>query len=217
MKIFIEEKRAYIQAQYEEKYGIQDAEVKFDIVAHSMGGVLTRYFLRYGDAPLSETQSLPPPSWAGADDVERAILVAPPNAGSLEAFEQLVEGFNTGRPVLPHYAAAIIGSFPSVYQLLPRSRHNAVIWDEDISKPIDNLLDPKLWQDNKWGLSGDDEETTRVLAQLLPNISDPAERHAIASEFQARALRSAKYFQEALDSPLRRPSVWSCLSSSAIQ
>ena len=46
LKAFIEEKRAYVKQQYEERYGVTDAEVKFDIVAHSMGGLLTRYFLR---------------------------------------------------------------------------------------------------------------------------------------------------------------------------
>ena len=205
LKSFIAEKRAEIQAQYKEEYGLENAEVKFDIVAHSMGGVLTRYFLRYGDAPLSEEEALPAPTWAGAEDVERAILVAPPNAGSLEALEQLVEGFNTGRPLLPHYAPAILGTFPSVYQLLPRARHQAVIWDEDMSKPIANLLDPQLWQDNAWGLSDNSEETQRILSQLLPNTSDIDERRALASAFQAHALRRAARFHEALDTPSAPP------------
>ncbi len=205
LKSFIDERRTEIQAEYKRLYGIENAEVKFDIVAHSMGGVLTRYFLRYGDMQISEDYALPNPTWAGAKDVERAVLVAPPNAGSLEAFDQLVNGFNTGRPVLPHYAEAILGTFPSVYQLLPRARHNSIIWDEDITKPVTNILDPELWAANKWGLSGDSEETKTVLTQLLPNVESAEERHALAASFQAHALRRAARFQEALDRPFAPP------------
>ena len=123
LKEFIDEKRADVQFQYEKEYGLKAAPVKFDIVAHSMGSLLTRYFLRYGGNDLPEDGSVPPVSWAGASDVERAILVAPPNGGSLDAFEQLVNGFHIGGPLIPAYAPAVIGTYPSIYQLLPRPRH----------------------------------------------------------------------------------------------
>lgn len=205
LKTFIDEKRSDIQTQYKEDYGIENAEVKFDIVAHSMGGLVTRYFLRYGDTELPEDGSAPALTWAGAEDVERAILVAPPNAGSLEAVDQLIEGFNTGRPVLPHYPPAILGTFPSVYQMLPRSRHQPVIWDGDISNPIEDVLDPSIWQKNNWGLSGNDEDTQRILASLLPDISDPSARQALATTFQAKALKRAQQFQYAMDIPSAPP------------
>ena len=102
LKAFIDEKRKEVQEKYEEYYGIKNAEVKFDIVGHSMGAVLTRYFARYGGTDLDTLPAGTVP-WSGADDVERLILVAPPNAGSVEALDQLVNGFNTGRPVLPYY------------------------------------------------------------------------------------------------------------------
>jgi len=98
-----------------------------------------------------------------------------------------------------------LGTFPSVYQLLPRSRHNSIIWDEDTSNPITNLLDPDLWKSNRWGLSGDSKETQTVLAQLLPDLATHAERSAVASEFQASALRRAARFQEAMDRPSAPP------------
>ena len=205
LKEFIDTRRAFVQRKYKEEFGIENTEVKFDIVAHSMGGLLTRYYLRYGDEALPEDGSQPALTWAGANDVERAILVTPPNAGSLEAFDQLLKGFNTGRPILPHYSPAILGTFPSIYQLLPRARHASVIWDGDESRPVDNLYDPQLWQKYGWGLSGQDEDTTRTVSQILPDVSDSNERARIASDFQAKTLRRAEQFHKTLDRPARPP------------
>jgi len=202
---FIEDKSKEVAAQYAIKYGLHNVDVKFDIAAHSMGGLLTRYYLRYGSAPLPEDGSKPALTWAGAEDVERAILIAPPNAGSLEAFDQLVNGFNIGRPLLPHYPPAILGTFPSVYQLLPRSRHKSVVWDEDENNPVEDLFDPKLWQDMEWGLAAQNKRTRDLLETLLPEVDDPAARYNIATGFQAHALRRAKQFQEALDTPASPP------------
>jgi len=42
---FILQKRAYMQEQYKKNYGVADYDVQFDIVAHSMGGLLSRYYL----------------------------------------------------------------------------------------------------------------------------------------------------------------------------
>ena len=205
LKEFIDEKRVDIQQNYKEDYGIENADVKFDIVAHSMGSLLTRYFLRYGDAPLPTNGADPVLTWAGADDVEQAVLVAPPNAGTVEAFEQLLEGFNTGRPLLPYYPPEILGTFPSIYQLLPRNRHKALIWDEDEARPIEDTYNPELWQKYEWGLSGKDEEADLVLARILPDVEDKNKRYEMASAFQARALKRAEQFHKAIDKPASPP------------
>ena len=204
LKAFIDEKRRDVQAKYKEEYGIENAEVKFDIVAHSMGAILSRYYARYGATDLDAIPSGAVP-WNGADDLERLILVAPPNAGSLEALDQLVNGFNTGSPILPFYHEALIGSFPSVYQLLPRSRHGTLVWDEDKNAPVQDLLDPELWQRLKWGLSSEDEKMDEVLEQLLPDVPTASARRDIAREYQAAALNRAHLFQTAMDVPARTP------------
>ena len=199
LKTFIAKKRAEVQKSYEKEFGIKNADVKFDIAAHSMGALLTRYYLRYGAQALPENDTLPVLNWDGANDIERAILVAPPNAGSLEAFDQLVNGFNTGRPLLPFYDPAIIGTFPSLYQLLPRSHHHALIWDDNPDTHVTDILDPDLWQKYGWGLSGNDPDTQHILQYLLPDITDPNKRQDIAHQYQAKALNQTKSFQKALD------------------
>ena len=120
---FVEEKRAFVQQHLAEDFGglPDDYDVKFDIVAHSMGGLLTRYMLRYGDAPPPPEGVEPTVTWAGAEHVERVVLVGTPNAGSVLSLIQLIEGTKPS-PFHARYDAALLGTMPSIYQLLPRDR-----------------------------------------------------------------------------------------------
>ncbi len=199
---FIAEKRAAVQHEYARRFGIANADVRFDIVAHSMGGLVTRYFLRYGGQDLPADGALPELSWEGARSVERVILVGTPNAGSAEALLELVNGWQVA-PLLPFYPAALVGTFPATYQLLPRSRHRAALWDGDPARPVEDLLDPALWERLGWGLASQHADAT--LAELLPELSDPAERGTRAKALQRRALARARAFAAALDRPARPP------------
>jgi hypothetical protein len=199
---FILEKRQFVQQKLEERFGIAGADVKFDIVAHSMGGLLTRYYLRYGDADLGEDGPLPPIDWAGSRYVERVVLVAPPNAGSAEALINLVEGRKFA-PLLPRYRAALLGTFPSMYQLLPRSRHASAVWAEPGSPPVEDVLDPALWREMEWGLASPDAEAD--LAMMLPDVADSAERRRIGLDHLDKSLARARRFAEALDRPAAPP------------
>ncbi len=198
---FIREKRAYVQAEYEKRYAIKDYDVKFDIVAHSMGGLLTRYYLRYGAEDLPADGSTPAITWAGSRFVEQVIFVAPPNAGSLESLEYLVEGRKFGLTI-PRFPAAVIGTMPSVYQTLPRSRHG-VLEEGDTHAPIGDLLDPDFWVQMKWGLADPDQD--EVIAWLLPDVSDLAERHRLVLDYLRRNLMRARQFMAALDTPAVPP------------
>jgi hypothetical protein len=199
---FIEEKRAYVREEYRKRFGIENADVRFDIAAHSMGGLVTRYFLRYGSQDLPDDGAPPDLTWEGAKYVERAVLVGTPNAGAPEALRQLVQGRDIG-PLLPYYPPALMGTFPSTYQLLPRSRHQHVWWDGDPARPIEDLLSPDLWERLGWGLASPGQ--ARILQTLLPEARDPAERRAIALDLQRRALERARAFSRALDRPASPP------------
>ena len=203
-----------MQFKLAEKYGgeAEDYDVKFDIVAHSMGGMLTRYMLRYGDADLPEDGSTPDVTWAGAEHVDRVILVGTPNAGSIEALTQLVKGANFA-PFHSGYAPAILGTMPSIYQLLPRDRHRRILWENPeknsksgktettvVEHKINNL---ETWEAFGWGLV--DPKQDRELAKLLPGIDDPAERRAIAKDHLRKSLARAQALQAALDQPASLP------------
>jgi len=201
LNAFLLEKQAYIQEKYLELYGIDQAEVKFDIVAHSMGGLLTRYFLRYGDQDLPDDGTLPELNWAGAELVERVVLVAPPNAGSLDALISLVEG-RTLAPLLPVFSPTLLGTYPSMYQVLPRARHQRVVW-EDNGAPIEDMLDPALWESLGWGMASAPQD--KNLSILMPGVSDKEERRTIALEARRRHLSRAHAFMAALDQEAKTP------------
>ena len=198
---FILEKKTQVQREIERRFGIKDHDVKFDIVAHSMGGLMTRYYLRYGDADLPEDGSLPQITWAGARHVGRAVFVGTPNAGSLKSLDQLVHGAKFAS-FLPSVSPAILGTMPSIYQLLPRGRHH-VVKDAANHQPVTDLYDPRLWQEMSWGLA--DAGEGEVLKMLMPTVDDRAARRRIALDHQRKCLVRAKRFTAALDAPATPP------------
>ena len=113
---------------------------QFDIVAHSMGGLIARYLLRFGTQDLPADGSTPEVTWAGSKDIGRMVIIGTPSLGSMGAFRQLIEGFDLSF-LLPHYNQAVLGSMPSIYQLLPRVRHQLVV-DEKGRKVDLDFMDP---------------------------------------------------------------------------
>jgi len=105
-------------------------------------------------------------------------------------------------PLLPKYPPALIGTFPSAYQLLPRARHGAAAWDGDAEQPVD-LLDPRVWERLGWGLAAPDQD--KVLRLLLPGAPTAAERRRLALALQRRMLARAAAFHAALDTPAAAP------------
>ncbi|MBZ0115218.1 MAG: hypothetical protein K8J08_22380 [Thermoanaerobaculia bacterium] len=199
---FLAEKRVAVREESRRRFGVDPGEVRFDVVAHSMGALSLRYFLRYGSADLPEDGSIPAVTWAGAEYVDRVILVAPPNAGSLESLFELIDGHDPG-PFIPTYSPAILGTFPSIYQLLPRGRHGVVTQGTKGEEVTKDPFDLALWEDNGWGLASPNQAP--ILEALLPHVTDPAERHEIAIDHLRKSLARARQLTAALDQPAPRP------------
>ncbi|MEM6734190.1 MAG: hypothetical protein AAF658_21685, partial [Myxococcota bacterium] len=177
-----------------------DAPVKVDVVAHSMGGLVLRYYLRYGTTPLPEDGSLPALTWAGAQSINHAYLIGTPNAGAASALERLVDGMNLN-PLFPNYRPAVLGTMPAVYQLLPRVRHARVI-DLETNQPVD-FMDVETWEKYEWGLADPNQDW--LLEWLLPNVSAPEQRRQIALDHLAKCLAKAEQLFSALDNPASPP------------
>lgn len=198
---FIEEKRAFVKKQIKERYGISEYDVKFDLIAHSMGGLLARYYLRYGGATVESINMDAPVPWAGAEKIDKLIMIGTPNAGSVEAVINFADGMIVG-PLLPKFSQTLVGNIPAVYQLLPRNRHRRVVDASQPEKVID-VYDPSVWIKNQWGLAQADNDV--MLQVMLPDSSSPEQRREIALDHLQKSLKKAEAIAAALDRPASPP------------
>lgn len=197
---FIDRKRDQVFETRREVFGEKAREPKFDLVAHSMGGLVTRYYLMYGNQELPEDGSLPEVTWEGAKNVSRVVFIAPPNTGSVIAFENLVNGKTLG-PFQPVYEPALIGTHVSTYQLFPRDRHRRVRVkgsDEFVS-----LFDIDMWDENNWGILNPSQD--ELLQTLMPDEPSAEFRRDRAKRHLEKILKRAEQFQRAVDRPVEVP------------
>jgi hypothetical protein len=123
-----------------------DPAARFHIVAHSMGGLVARYCLRYGAAELSERTAV---TWSGARRMASVVLAATPNAGSLPALGAILGGERVGLSYTT-LAASVVSRMPSCYQLLPPAGTRPLV--DGHGKPLDDdLHDPATWERFGWG------------------------------------------------------------------
>jgi hypothetical protein len=141
--------------------------------------------------PYDETG--PRLTWDGAARVDKAFIIGTPNAGALKMVDRLIRGI-PGNALHPTYGPVMIGSAPSGYQLLPRSRHAPYGPGEC------DLLDPAFWLSRDWGLSASWLDAER--GRQMPGLSSAAERRDVAEDHLRKCLRAARYFQRAMDTPL---------------
>lgn len=123
-----------------------DPATRVDIVAHSMGGLVAEYYLLYGGEDVLDRDPLPPPSYAGAANVRRLILLGVPSEGSLEALRHLHEGYRVGLRRISNLATF---TMPALYELLP-ARAAVHVADSKGGATNVDLFDPESWQ--RYGL-----------------------------------------------------------------
>ncbi len=195
---FVERKAAQVHRVRLKLYGqaLNAAAIRFDFVTHSMGGLVLRYYLMYGDQDLPVDGSLPILNWAGARRAACAIFVAPPNLGSISAFENLVNGRTFGL-LQPTFSPALIGTHPSMYQLMPRDRHGRVRLGAPDGPMIGSLYDASVWEENGWGLMNPAQDA--VLRVLMPDVRDAAARRKRARAHLVRVLTRARQIHRAMD------------------
>ena len=190
---FLLEKKAYVEAERKRRYGI-DTPVRFDIVAHSMGGLISRYYLRYGNQGAAVNGIPPQLNWAGCEHVDRLIMIGTPNNGSAQSLVSTHEGFSLSY-FLDDFPSGLVASLPSIYQLLPNGPSPAV-FDAETDEPLDHF-DIEIWDARGWGMLNPNQDV--VLQQLLPDVKSEAERRAIAKTHVAACLLRAKNFHTALN------------------
>lgn len=159
-----------------------DPTLRVDVVAHSNGGLVTRYYARYGTVDLLDGNEFPV-THAGAAKLRRVVLLGTPNFGSLESLKGLIEGVRIGFRRLP---AEVLLSMPSAYQLLPHALNTWIISAR--GEPLDrDLFDATLWRRFQWGIYAPD-----VRARLIEAAGD-------AEAGAARLAAFERYFEKHLE------------------
>ena len=201
----VETARDLVQRLETLKRKLNSPDLRFNIVAHSMGGLVARYAAMYGDADLP-LEARVSPTWAGAAHINKIIMFGTPNEGSMNAFAILLEGYSVTeglrRPVrlLNKLSREDALTTPAIFQLLPH-RASARFLDENL-KPLEiDLYDPEVWRRYGWSPITD-EEFRRRYANGKP-VGDYApftggSLKELDAYFDTVLLR-AKRFHEALD------------------
>jgi len=123
-----------------------DPTLQVDIVAHSMGGLVTRYWLRYGAQDVLNDNEFPINN-NGLQKARKVILLGTPNFGSVSALQQLLNGAPVGINLIPAY---VLQTFPSGYQLLPHPLRSVVLGSRGQTLQRD-IFDVKIWRALDWG------------------------------------------------------------------
>lgn len=137
------------------KSKLQRPDLKFNVVAHSMGGLIARYAAMYGDADLAEGDGPMQPTWLGAAHISKIVMIGVPNEGSADAFAILVEGYSITEglrrrvPLLNKLTAEDAVRTPSVFQLMPH-REAVKFLDENLQPLAIDLYDAEVWKRYGW-------------------------------------------------------------------
>ena len=173
------------------KRRLRQPNLKFNVVAHSMGGLIARYAAMYGNTELPASN--PRPTWAGARHFNKIFLLGTPNEGSILSINALLNGFSyigggLNLPFIQNISRFDVFTIPSIYQLLPHEG-SFFAYDEDL-KPLQlDPYDPAVWEKYNWAIWQDDDFAKKFT---------PLEQRNARPYFLA-ALSRAKRFQAALD------------------
>lgn len=138
---------------------LKSPDLRFDILAHSMGGLVARYAAMYGEQDVLEA-SEPKPDWVGAQHFARLMMFGTPNSGSMDAFSTLLNGYSvlgTNWPQLRLLDALdkdAVFTTPSAYQLLPHSGY-AQFYDEQLNPLALDIYKVGTWQKYGWSIAFD--------------------------------------------------------------
>ena len=190
------------------KQKLNRPDLRFNIIAHSMGGLVARYAAMYGDKDLPPGESPPVPDWSGAAHIEKILLLGVPNQGSADAFATLLYGYSITEglrrriPLLNKLTAEDAITSPALFQVLPHP--NAVRFlDQELQPLTIDLYDPAIWKTYGWSVINDPDYRKKYANGVVGTAEprDPETRLKNLDLYFSAVLNRAKRFHQALDAP----------------
>ncbi len=225
----VESARLLMQKMAAVKKTLRKPNLKFDILAHSMGGLIARYAAMYGTADLGLGGVTPVPTWAGALHINKLMMFGTPNEGSARSIDALINGYpiiaDRKLPFVDDLRPEDVMANPAAFQVLPHQA-SARFLDENLQPLKIDIYDPKTWEKYGWGAINDPKFLAKlrggnksVLSEKeLKALNDPKDKNADdrllarttvtqARAYFASALNRAKRFHQALDAPAKTTTV----------
>jgi pimeloyl-ACP methyl ester carboxylesterase len=177
-------------------------ELKFNVVAHSMGGLIARYAAMYGNADLPEGDGPIQPTWNGAAHISKIVMIGVPNEGSADAFATIVEGYSITEglrrriPLLNKLTVEDVVRTPSVFQLMPHQQAVKFL-DENLRALEIDLYDVGVWKRYGWSAIYS-QEFRRRYVQAGGTNGNNGNLEELDS-YLAATLKRARRFHQALD------------------
>ncbi len=154
---------------------------RISIIAHSMGGLIASYYLRYGtQQPETAIEN-----WQGAQVIGRVVMVTVPFAGSLIVFRNMKWGAKFGLNTSLIKADAL-ASFASSYQII--ANYVPVFLDRHLQPLNHSLLEADDWEKYQWGF-----------LRNRTNLSEEVMQHR--RQFVRKALARANVLNKRINEP----------------
>jgi pimeloyl-ACP methyl ester carboxylesterase len=171
-----------------------DPNLRVDIIAHSNGGLLTNYYLRYGPNDVLDQKNFS--QWQeGTKRVRRVVLLGTPNLGSVTSVERLIRGFRLGFRLIP---VEVLTSFETPFQALPSPITQTIL--DTRGNPVNiNIYDPAVWKKNQWSVYSPD--FLKMLEKQSKSAEEAKARQAVLQDTFAGHLVRAERFQASLTTP----------------
>jgi hypothetical protein len=201
----VDNARLLIKRIHDLKEKLHRPDLRFNILAHSMGGLIARYGAMYGDADIPPDNVPLKPTWAGAADINKIIMLGVPNEGSADAFTTLIDGYSVTEglrqriPLLNKLTAEDAITAPAIFQLMPHGQL-AKFLDENLATLSIDLYDPVVWKRYGWSRINDPEYRRRYESRR--KAAHPAASSRTLAEldnYLAAVLYRARRFHQALD------------------
>jgi len=164
-----------------------DPKLRVDIIAHSMGGLIARYYARYGTRDVLNSNEFPV-SHKGSDKLRRVVLLGTPNFGSLSSLHSLVRGQKVG---LQRVSPTVLATMPSIFQLLPHAINTWLVTvdGEPLSRDI---FDVRIWRRFQWSVF--DPKIQKEVLNLFSSKESGEQYLARLELFFERSLERARRF-----------------------
>ncbi len=167
-----------------------------DVVAHSLGGLILRYYQRFGAhdiLPLlmqpSDNTIEQPTTHSQASKIRHAVFLGTPQLGTVKAIDRLRSGFDFNLRNIP---VEVQITMPSVYQLLP---HPFSRWAANSAGELldIDIYNPELWQKNQWAIY-DKNVIDRIMTSAKSPENGQQEVKTLQHFFNHQLLRAQAFW-----------------------